>query len=220
MSSKVEKVPGEKVTVLFEAEKCIHSRNCVLGDPRVFVPNVDGEWIHPDAASVEAVVGIAHNCPSGAISYERHDGGPQEAPPPVNVVRVRENGPLAFHAEMHFHGGGRAMRATLCRCGASKTKPYCDTSHVAAGFTASGEAPTKDSPALAVRGGPLEVIPVENGPLHVKGSLEIVTGTGRTMQRVTECWLCRCGASANKPFCDGSHRKIGFVAEGLAPRRK
>jgi CDGSH-type Zn-finger protein/uncharacterized Fe-S cluster protein YjdI len=220
MSSDVEKVSGTRVTVLFNARKCIHSRHCVLGDPRVFVPNVDGQWIHPDAASVEAVVEIAHNCPSGAIAYERTDGGAQEAPPTVNVVRVRENGPLAFHAEMNLYGGGSALRATLCRCGASKSKPFCDTSHVAAGFTASGEMPTQESPALAVRNGPLEVIPVENGPLHVKGNLEVVTGTGRTVQRVTECWLCRCGSSANKPFCDGTHRKIGFTAEGLAPRRK
>lgn len=144
----------------------------------------------------------------------------EEAPPAVNVVRVRENGPLAFHAPMNLYGGGSALRATLCRCGASKRKPYCDTSHVAAGFTASGEVPGKDSPALAVRDGPLAVIPVENGPLHVKGNLEVVTGTGRTVQRVTECWLCRCGGSGNKPFCDGTHRKIGFTADGLAPRRK
>jgi CDGSH-type Zn-finger protein len=71
-----------------------------------------------------------------------------------------------------------------------------------------------------VRNGPLEVIPVENGPLHVKGSLEIVSGTGRTLKRVTECWLCRCGHSGKKPYCDGSHRKTGFTAPGLAPARK
>ena len=38
---------------------------------------------------------VAHNCPSGAITYERHDEGPNEAPPAVNVVRVRENEDLA-----------------------------------------------------------------------------------------------------------------------------
>jgi CDGSH-type Zn-finger protein/uncharacterized Fe-S cluster protein YjdI len=220
MSSKVEVVRGEKITVRFEPAKCIHSRHCVLDHPDVFVPNAAGEWIHPDAASAETVMSIARNCPSGAISCERHDGGEAEVAPKVNTVRVYENGPLAFRAEMRFHGGGSALRATLCRCGASKMKPFCDTSHVAAGFTASGEAPTQESPALTVRNGPLEVIPVENGPLHVKGSLEIVTGTGRTVKRVTECWLCRCGHSAKKPFCDGTHRRIGFVAEGLPPVRK
>ena len=93
-------------------------------------------------------------------------------------------------------------------------------STVPASFTATGEPPTDESPALPVRNGPLEVIPVENGPLHVKGSLEIVSGTGRTLKRVTECWLCRCGHSGKKPYCDGSHRKTGFTAPGLAPARK
>ncbi len=41
-----------------------------------------------------------------------------------------------------------------------------------------------------------------------------VSGTGRRIEKTTEAWLCRCGASAKKPYCDGSHRKIGFVADG------
>lgn len=170
--------------------------------------------------SAETLTSIARNGPSGASSCERHDGGEPQAAPTVNTVQVHENGPLEFHASIHFYGGGTALRATLCRCGASKTKPCCDTSHVGIGFTDTGEPPTEESPALEVRNGPLEVIPVENGPLHVKGNLEIVSSTGRTVKRVTECWLCRCGHSAKKPFCDGTHRKIGFVAEGLAPARR
>jgi CDGSH-type Zn-finger protein len=44
----------------------------------------------------------------------------------------------------------------------------------------------------------------------VKGPLELCAGTGRTVDRKTEMFLCRCGASANKPYCDGSHRRVGF----------
>src|SRR6185437_4662950 len=94
---------------------------------------------HPDAAPTEEVVAIARACPSGAIRYERLDGGPQEEPPPVNLARVRENGPLAVHAALEIEGHAPELRATLCRCGASKNKPYCDGSHVAAGFQATGE---------------------------------------------------------------------------------
>lgn len=65
--------------------------------------------------------------------------------------------------------------------------------------------------------GPLEVIPVENGPLHLKGSLEVLSASGDPVERVTECWLCRCGQSSKKPFCDGTHRKVGFVAPGRPP---
>jgi CDGSH-type Zn-finger protein len=38
----------------------------------------------------------------------------------------------------------------------------------------------------------------------------VVTGTGKTVNRVTEVWLCRCGHSRNKPYCDGSHKAAGF----------
>jgi CDGSH-type Zn-finger protein/uncharacterized Fe-S cluster protein YjdI len=212
MAAKIEEVRGRKVIVRFEAKKCVHSRNCVLGRPDVFVPNVEGDWIHPDAASPEDVAALAANCPSGAITYERLDGGANEAPPVVNVVHIRENGPLAFHAPLAIAGMKSGFRATLCRCGASKNKPFCDGSHVAAGFMATGEPPTQESQPLAVRNGALQVTPLADGPLKVDGSLEVVTGTGRTILRTTETYLCRCGASANKPYCDGSHKRIGFKA--------
>ena len=188
MTAKIEEVRGRKVIIRFEAKKCVHSRNCVLGRPDVFVPNVAGEWIHADAASPEDVAALAANCPSGAITYERLDGGPNEAPPVVNVVHIRENGPLAIHAPLTIGGMKGGFRATLCRCGASKNKPFCDGSHVAAGFTATGEPPTQESQPLAVRNGALRVTPTTDGPLKVEGSLEIVTGTGRTILRTTETY--------------------------------
>jgi len=209
--SSIEEVRGREVTIRFEANKCVHSRNCVLGRPDVFVPNVPGEWIHPDRATPGEVAHLALTCPSGAITFARNDGGPGEKAPLVNTAHVRENGPLALHAELVVGGVAAGYRATLCRCGASKNKPFCDGSHNAAAFSATGEPATKESEALAVRGGALTVTPAPNGPLRVQGPLEIVTGTGRTILRTTETYLCRCGASANKPYCDGSHKKIGFV---------
>jgi CDGSH-type Zn-finger protein/uncharacterized Fe-S cluster protein YjdI len=213
MGDSIERVRGKHVLLQFEAKRCIHSRHCVLERPDVFVPNVEGEWIHPDAVPVEDVVKIAEICPSGAIRYERLDGGANEAAPVVNLVRVRENGPLAFRGELRIAGAKVGYRATLCRCGASQNKPYCDGSHNKIGFSASGEPASQDSPALAVRNGPLEVTPTLNGPLKVSGNLELVSGTGRTVKKMTACALCRCGGSQNKPFCDGSHNKNGFNSE-------
>src|SRR5262245_63485909 len=63
--------PTRRSSDLFEAKKCIHSRNCVLGRPDVFVPNVSGEWIHPDAATPADVAHLALACPSGAIRWSR-----------------------------------------------------------------------------------------------------------------------------------------------------
>jgi len=210
--SDVDEVRGKRSLIRFEGKKCIHSRQCVLGRPDVFVPNVDGEWIHPDNATPEEIAALALACPSGAIQYERLDGGAQEAPPLVNLARVRENGPIAMHAEMLIDGKP-VFRATLCRCGASKNKPYCDASHVAAGFHATGEPAVQESKPLAARNGPLKVTPAKNGPLVIEGSLEVVSGTGRTINRVSKTALCRCGQSANKPYCDGTHAKVGFTTE-------
>jgi CDGSH-type Zn-finger protein/uncharacterized Fe-S cluster protein YjdI len=213
MSSEIQRYQGSTIVVRFDGAKCIHSRHCVLDQPQVFRANVSGPWIFPDSASAEAIVQVAHACPSGAITYERADGGPQESIPAVNVARVRENGPLAFRADLEI-AGARAIRATLCRCGASKNKPYCDGSHTAAGFTATGEPPTQPSEALQQRNGPVIVKPIVNGPLEVSGNLELCSATGRTTNRAQKSFLCRCGQSGNKPYCDGTHKKTGFQAEG------
>ena len=64
---------------------------------------------------------------------------------------------------------------------------------------------------LAARNGALKITPQHNGCLKLEGNLEIVSGTGRTIDRATRAFLCRCGQSKNKPFCDGSHKTVGFV---------
>lgn len=211
----VETVQGREVTVTFDGKACIHARNCVLGHPEVFVPNVEGAWIHPDAASAETVLGIGLNCPSGAIRVRRNDGmASSDVAPQVNTLRVRENGPLAIEAPLTLRGVPmEGVRATLCRCGASANKPFCDGSHSAAGFTATGEPLVKESEPLAARGGVVDIQPQPNGSLKVVGSLEVVSGTGRTVNRAAQVFLCRCGASKNKPYCDGSHKAAGFVAD-------
>ena len=58
---------GKDLTIRFNTKRCIHSRHCVLDAPQVFQANTPGRWLHPDAASVEHIVGVAHNCPSGAM---------------------------------------------------------------------------------------------------------------------------------------------------------
>jgi CDGSH-type Zn-finger protein/uncharacterized Fe-S cluster protein YjdI len=210
----VEVVRGKDLTIHFEARRCIHSRHCVLDAPTVFKANTPGEWIYPDTVSAETLVGVAISCPSGAIRYERHDGGLAESAPAVNQLRVRENGPYAVHAPLTIDGRSDGFRATLCRCGQSRNKPWCDGSHVVAGFAASGEPTSGVTDPLDARDGPLAITPTRNGPLRVHGNLEICAGTGRTVARITDANLCRCGHSRNKPFCDGSHAASGFEAAG------
>ena len=207
----VDYIEGRDLTLVYEGKKCIHARFCVTGAPSVFIANIKGPWIQPDAISTEALVEISHACPSGAIRYQRKDGKADEAPPPVNLISIRESGPYAFRGELEIDGKTGTYRATLCRCGASKNKPYCDGSHHDVNFSATGEpASTSKTDMLAVRNGPVTVDPLTDGPLQVRGNLEITSGTGRVVARLPQAKLCRCGGSNTKPFCDGSHARIGF----------
>lgn len=209
----IEEIEGENLTLIYEGKRCIHSRFCVTWAPTVFLANVQGPWIHPDTIDAERLAEIAHVCPSGAIRYRRKDGRPDESAPPVNLVAVREGGPYAFRGDLKINGEAAGYRLTLCRCGASKNKPFCDGSHHDAGFAASGEPTTgKATDMLPVRNGLLQIDPQPNGPLQIRGNLEITSGTGRMVARVTSAKLCRCGGSQNKPYCDGTHAKNGFTA--------
>ena len=201
------------IRIRFDTERCIHSRHCVLSSPTVYLANVKGPWLHPETDSVEHLVHVAQSCPSGAITYQRLDGGDEEKAPEVNVMNTRENGPYAFHASLNIDEQCGMYRATLCRCGKSKNKPFCDNTHREIDFSATGEPETVPSEPLYERGGELHVVPVKDGPLKVRGGLEICSGTGRTVTRTQYVKLCRCGGSANKPFCDDTHLRIGFRSD-------
>ena len=204
---------GKAVTLRFNTRLCIHAGACVAGAPAAFDPSRK-DWIDADAADADTLVRVVEACPSGALTIERHDGGAGEAVPAVNRVTLRENGPLELRGEIEVPGEAPMTRASLCRCGLSKRKPFCDNSHQGA-FEATGDAlaqeTTLDTPDLT---GPLTVTLHENGPLQIKGPLEVAGESGAMITRVKGAFFCRCGQSANKPFCDGSHKAAGFAAEG------
>lgn len=206
----VEISETEKIKLMFVAKRCIHSRHCVTELPNVFFANTPGKWLFAEKADPEILAAVSRECPSGAIQYKRKDGGPDETAPGVNLMRVRENGPYAFLADLQIDGKEQGMRATLCRCGQSQNKPYCDGAHNAAGFSSSGEPSTLDDTALKVRNGKLKINRSNNGPLLVSGNVEICAGTGRVLLRTQNVALCRCGNSKKKPVCDSSHIAANF----------
>ncbi|WP_026907929.1 CDGSH iron-sulfur domain-containing protein [Paucisalibacillus globulus] len=57
----------------------------------------------------------------------------------------------------------------------------------------------------------------DNGSYRITGDVELVDAAGNLFETKKSFSLCRCGHSENKPFCDGTHRKIGFES---APRAK
>lgn len=207
-------VETSELVVNFDGRKCIHARRCVLGLPKVFVPGARGGWIFPDQASADDVARVIDACPSGALTYTRKDGGSEERVAEVNTARLWENGPVEYRGDLRIAGDAPSKRAVLCRCGHSSNKPYCDNSHIEAGFEATGEcSPDDDAPTLEARNGPVTITPAKDGPLAVEGNLEIIAASGRRLATRTRTFMCRCGASANKPYCDGSHKKAGFEAD-------
>jgi len=162
-------------------------------------------------------------CPTGALHFRRTDGGIEEPTPRSNEVRVTQDGPLYFRGELEIHTPTAVLketRAALCRCGASRNKPFCDNSHAGVAFHASDEA-CMPATLGQTEGGLLRVMPATDGPYIVEGSLTLISNDGLARA----AWgpkvaFCRCGNSRNKPFCDGSHVKAGFRAPGaaLSPR--
>jgi uncharacterized Fe-S cluster protein YjdI len=128
------------IAVTYDAALCIHAAECVRGLRAVF-DTEKRPWIQPENASADEIAAVIHRCPSGALTYQRLDGGPAEVPDPEQTIQPQKDGPLYVRGELMLRdaeGGTLAniYRAALCRCGASENKPFCDNSHIAIGFTA------------------------------------------------------------------------------------
>lgn len=76
---------------------------------------------------------------------------------------------------------------------------------------------TSGTDSAEASGGSVAITVEADGPLAVAGSVQIVASDGSILETTERTWLCRCGQSAKKPFCDGSHRKVGFTDSGRGP---
>jgi CDGSH-type Zn-finger protein/uncharacterized Fe-S cluster protein YjdI len=203
---------GQEIDVHFDGRLCIHIGECGYSKGDLFVGDRQ-PWCVPDAVSKAEVREIIERCPSGALTYTDKAGVP-ESPPAENSLTVAYNGPLYLTGDLEIEGAGEDMpgvryRAALCRCGASKNKPFCDNSHVEARFEDYGAVGDKGS-GLSATGGKLKVEMRPDGPLALTGNLSMRAGSGRLAWQGDKAFLCRCGASKNKPFCDGTHKQVGF----------
>ena len=214
---KVRGYEGDKIRVTFEASRCIHAAQCVRRLPSVF-DTARKPWIDPNGAPVDETAEVVLACPSGALNYERLDGGNDESPEPVNNLTVAADGPVFARGEIEVVDGERRLlaretRVAFCRCGHSSNKPYCDGSHVEAGFEATaglGAGRLKPDPDDST--GPLVVRLRPDGPLVLDGPFRIRAEGSDDSVEAGGCALCRCGASSSKPYCDGTHNSIGFTA--------
>lgn len=211
MKHQVHTYEAEGIVVEYEVARCIHAEECVQGLPKVFDPE-RRPWIDPNLASADAIAGVVRRCPTGALQYRTRTGA-QEPAAERNEVHASADGPLYLRGgfDMRFSDGTFAAetRMALCRCGASKNKPYCDNSHVKAGFR---DPATKIPQRLT--DGPTEKATVTitiapGGPILIDGPVA-VCGEDFSEAVGVRGALCRCGESATKPFCDGSHVAVGF----------
>ena len=132
---------GRDIEVSFDLDICIHVGECLRGDSSVFKLN-RRPWALPDAGEADVVARVVELCPSGALQYRRLDGKPQEAPAPTTSVTPIRDGPLLVAGTIQVTREDGTVetlpRATLCRCGDSEHKPFCDNTHLKTGFRAPG----------------------------------------------------------------------------------
>lgn len=130
----------DKIVVYWNPSVCINSHNCVNGLPQVFRPK-ERPWIQVDAADADEVAQVVARCPSGALHFERLDGGEQEEIAEEATIAPQPNGPLYVRGRMRIVKADGTLlredgRMALCRCGQSHKKPFCDGSHTTTGFQA------------------------------------------------------------------------------------
>ncbi|MFQ5921237.1 MAG: CDGSH iron-sulfur domain-containing protein [Anaerolineales bacterium] len=205
---------GRAIDVSYDIRRCIHSAECIRGLPQTFnrqhVP-----WIEPDKSKPTDVAEFVMRCPSGALRFERKDAGLPEPIPRTNTVTLVPDGPLYVRGEVKIISPQgellhRDTRISLCRCGNSNNKPFCDNSHIASGFKSSKSK--VGSHGEVVMGDTLQITPIENGPYQLLGNVEVMDAEQGVVFRGKMIRLCRCGGSGEMPFCNNSHLHNGFEA--------
>ena len=181
---KVFKYDGAQADVHWDGRLCIHIGECGHAKNALFVGGRQ-PWCQPDQVSPDEVADVVGRCPTGALTYERKDGGTAEVADTENVVCVMYNGPLYVRGDLQVDGApedmsGVRFRAALCRCGRSKNKPFCDNSHEEAGFKDYG-AVGDGGEGFDAPGGTLKVGRAPNGPTSLSGNFTIVSACSRML---------------------------------------
>jgi len=140
---KKEVYVGSDITIYDNRGICAHAGVCTDNLATVFRMKQE-PWIDPDAETLEEIITIINKCPSGALSYSlnsNRDNNEESSESSASAVMVAPNGPYVVTgrvelADITWGSGAEKQQFTLCRCGASKNKPYCDGSHAQIGFKA------------------------------------------------------------------------------------
>ena len=130
---KREDYAGKQIVIHDNRAICAHVGKCTDGLPGVWRMGQE-PWIDPDGADVAAIISIIEQCPSGALSYTLVDDPASAETADECRIEVSKDGPYYVHGpvdlgDAEWGEGSSKTRYALCRCGASKNKPFCDGSH-------------------------------------------------------------------------------------------
>ncbi len=128
---------GEKIAIHDNRGLCAHAGICTDNLAAVFRMKKE-PWIDPDQASTDQVRAVIEQCPSGALSYTI-EGVDQPPRSTEALITVMPDGPYKISGNIELKDvplldGTPGKTHTLCRCGHSRNKPFCDGSHWSAGF--------------------------------------------------------------------------------------
>ena len=137
MLNKRVNYAGKHITIHDNRGICSHAGYCSGNLSSVFRLNAE-HWIDPDGATAREIIDTVKKCPSGALSYtvDNVEHRDQDRAP---MVTVSKDGPLAITGgitlvDRQSGEGASSEHYTLCRCGGSKNKPFCDGTHWEIGF--------------------------------------------------------------------------------------
>jgi CDGSH-type Zn-finger protein len=133
---RVDEYEGKDITIVDNRGVCASNGACVNGLPKVF-DDAD-PWIHPSEASAKVIIETIEKCPSGALSYKIDGKRYQDLDRPP-AIKVAKNGPLHVEGFIVMQDDAENTpeckeHYTLCRCGESSNRPFCDATHLEIGF--------------------------------------------------------------------------------------
>lgn len=128
---------GKQVTIHDNRGICAHTGECTDNLAKVFKLKEE-PWIDPDGATAEEIIATIKRCPSGALSYSIDGVEHRDRDNDPQIV-VSKDGPYHVKGGIELVGAEKGEGAsdehyTLCRCGGSKNKPFCDGTHWHIGF--------------------------------------------------------------------------------------
>lgn len=129
---KLDTYEGEKLTIHDNRGVCSHRGYCTDNAPKVFRMKTE-PWIDPDAQDPDETTKVIKTCPSGALSYTK-DGVLSKDWDREPAIHISKNGPydVVGYIELKDPDGDTPESKehyTLCRCGHSKNKPFCNGQH-------------------------------------------------------------------------------------------